>query len=152
MSHRHLPQRVLQQIRELVARRQPVQVRLVSRGHLAEIESVVTRVVEEVALDTPRLAIHLFPHVPRLDVHQHRVQLERTLAGLGLPATRRRLVRSRHHPLLALAVQQLLAVERHGVVVDLVDELVELALLEIPLVERLGQVREVGVRDDTRPF
>src|SRR5256884_7427703 len=73
-------------------------------------------------------------------------------AGLGLPTARGRLVRPRHHPLLALAVQQLLAVERHGVVVDLVDELVELALLEIPLVERLGQVGEVGFRDDTRPF
>ena len=37
---------------------------------------------------------------------------------------------------LALPVEHLLAVERHGEVVDLVEELVDLALLEIEAVQR----------------
>src|SRR5215472_2621162 len=111
------------------------------------------RVVEEVALDAPRLFVDLFPHGTRLDVDLHRVEMQRTESGLGRSAGVRWLTRAGHRPLLAFAVENLLAVERDGIVVYLFQKFVELSFLCVPSVEGL---REIGALliggDDHRAF
>src|SRR5208337_1166914 len=85
-SHKHVADRqfaqaLVKQISKLIARRNSVEIRLVLLLCLGEIEAVVVRIVEEVALNPPSLVIDLLPHGAGLDIHLPAVQFERADAG-----------------------------------------------------------------------
>ncbi len=67
MSQRGLAEHLLEQRRQIAARREAVEEGRVARRGLAEIEAMVAGVVHEVALDSPGLAEHLAPLLPRID-------------------------------------------------------------------------------------
>ena len=60
---------LLEEVVEIVAARDVLKVRLVLRLCGLEVEAVVVRVVEEVALDAPDLAVHLPPLGARVNLH-----------------------------------------------------------------------------------
>ncbi len=106
---------------------------------------MVVRIVEEVALDAPRLVVHLLPFRARIDRDLNVAEVQRPLARL------RRAVDAGDGPLAIGAIQHLRAfgreAERRRFALadiaawvkahDAIDELHELAAREIPLVQRL---------------
>ncbi len=75
------------QVGELVARRQTVEVGLVLGLDLGEIEPVIVRIVEKIALQMPGLAIHLPPLGARIEHGGHGAIVHR-LARRPRPANR----------------------------------------------------------------
>ena len=108
------------------------------------------RVVEEVPLDPPRLVKHLLPERDGFDPQLHAVEFHRSFAGLRLGLRHRRLGGSCDRPLIRPAIQHLFAVERHGEAVDIVQELLDLALAEIEFLDRQLQILDVALANDER--
>ena len=153
MTDRELAESFVQQIGEFVTRGETVEVGRVATLSLAEIEAVMVRVIEEVALNAPGLVVHLAPRRTRLEQHLPAVELQRPIAGLqwcASSAAAGSLVGCHGRPLLTLAVEDFRAVAREGKVVDLIEELVGLTLLQVELVEHLRQVRLHVLRNDRR--
>ena len=91
------------------------------------------RVIEEAALYTPDLVVHLPPLGARRDIHLHGVELQRaTFAGLRWALGR--FLGLSDEPLILLPVEHLLAVKRQVKGVDALDELLRLARLQVKLV------------------
>src|SRR5437868_4172961 len=93
----------------------------------------MVRVVEEIALNPPSLAIDLFPHGLRIDVHLHGLKLKWTFARFWFTRLARRLIRGRDPKLLAFFVEQLRTVRRELEVAHVIHELVDLALAQVEL-------------------
>ena len=113
---------------------------------------MIVRVVEEIALDAPGLVVDLLPHGARLDVDFPSVELEWTEAGLGRTCAGGTIVGRRCGPGIAFAVENFFAIEGNGEVVDVVHELVDLALAEIELLESLIHIGIVVFGDDQGGF
>ena len=113
------------------------------------------RVVEEIAFDAPGLVVNLLPHGAGLDVDFPAVKFERTETGLGRGSgagAATAIVRRRGCPRLALAVENLFAIEGDSKVVDFFQQLVDLALAQVEFLDRLIYIRLVFFSDDLRTF
>ena len=152
VPNRELAEHLLEQIVEVRAAGEPLEVGLVPLLGRHEIETMMVGVVEEVALDAPRLVVHLSPFREGIDLDFHLVELERLLLRP------RRLERGADDPLLVPLVEDLLAVvrepERAGSLAhvaalveaaDALDQLVQLARVEVELVEGLARARSLGL-------
>ena len=92
MADRHLAQALLKQIGKFVAGRDAVKVGRVFLLHLLDVESVIVRVIEEIALDAPGFVIDLLPHGAGLNVDFPSIEFERTKARLGRARSGRTIV------------------------------------------------------------
>ncbi len=96
-------------------------------------------IVEEVPLDAPDLVVHLLPLRARVHVDLHLRELERPLTGLVRPFPRLgRLRGAAHEPLLALLVEDLLAVRGHDERGHVLQQLVRLPRLQDELLDGEG--------------
>ena len=77
----HLAERFREDIVQVPPRPEILEIRLISLLRGLQVETVVTGIVEEVALDSPGLAVHLFPLGARIDVHLEVLGLEHPLIG-----------------------------------------------------------------------
>ena len=102
------PNRVIQ----IVPRRDAVEIRRILFGERGEIYAVSMRVVQKVAFDPPNFVEHLLPFGARLDPDLHILNFQLPVAGLY----RRRSGSDR--PVVALLVQNFLAIERNGEVLN----------------------------------
>ena len=101
------------------------------------------RIVEEVALDPPGLVINLLPHRARLNIDFPAIEFERTGSRLRRTAASRSVIGRGCRPGVTFPVENLLAIKRDSEVVDVFDGLIDLALGQIELLERLRDVREI---------
>src|SRR5690349_13017539 len=73
-----------------------------------KIQTMVVRIVEEVALDPPYFVVHLIPLHARIDVYLHRVEMKSAVARLGHDGRRRN--EPRRAGARPLTIKRLLAV------------------------------------------
>ncbi len=99
------------------------------------------RIVKEVALDAPGFVVDLLPHGAGLDVDFPAIELKRTEAGLGRGSGGGAIVGRHGRPGVALAIENLFAVEGNCEVVHIFDDLVDLALAEVEFLDGLADVR-----------
>ena len=129
---------LLEQMDEIVARREASEVWLEASSRGSPIEAVKIRIIEEIALDPPCIVIHLPPLLARVDVCLELRDVQRT-------APRLRLLHRRHdHPLRFLAAHAhecLLAISRDRERGDAIQHLLELALFEIEAIRRCRRWR-----------
>src|SRR5258708_1225193 len=125
VAGRPLAKTFVEQIGEFVAGGDAVEIRRVFLFGLVEIQTVIVRVVEEVALDAPGFVVDLLPHGTGLDVDFPSVEFEWTETGLGrgCAAGTTTIIGGRGRPGVALAVKNFLAVEGDGEVIDVLDQL-----------------------------
>src|SRR5215469_15220493 len=151
VSDRQFSEAFLKQVREFIPRCDAVEIGSVLFFWFLEIEALIFRIVEEVALDPPRLVINLLPHGAWLNVNLPVVELERTESRLGR-ASAWPVIRRCSGPGVALAIENLLAIERDREVVDVFKDLIDFALAQIELLDGLAHVRLVVFRNHQRPF
>src|SRR5215467_13546220 len=85
----------------------------------------MVRIVEKVALNTPRLVVHLIPLRPRVGIHFHLIQLERAFARLWCRC------RTCNEPARTLLVEHLFAVGGNLEGADTAEEWLGLARAQI---------------------
>src|SRR6185503_4405970 len=105
------------------------QIWLIFFGGRLQVETVVIRVVEEVALDTPRLVVHLFPLSPGIDIDLHVLGFDLSFTGLH------RLRRGSDEPVVALTEEHLLSVGGEIKRANTVEDFFKLALLHVELMQ-----------------
>src|SRR5579862_4273613 len=111
VTDRHLSQTLLEQVRELVAGGDAIQIRRILFLDLLQIETVIVRVIEEVTLNAPRLVVNLLPHRARLDINLPAVKLQRTETWFWRPRAAGAVVWRGRRPGIALAIKNFLAIE-----------------------------------------
>ena len=84
-----------------------------------------------------------------MNVNLHGLEFQRTFAGLGLVTlfTRRRLLRTRHRPLLLFSVEEFFAVGRDCEIIYVFEEFIHLALAQVEPLQRLLKVLLVIFRN-----
>ena len=100
VAERQVAEHLGEQVVEVAAAADAIDKRRVGLLGVGEIEAVRARVVEKVALDPPRLVVHLLPLEPRVDPHFHVGELQRH-------GRLRRLDEREQFPIVVLANQQL---------------------------------------------
>src|SRR5256885_92112 len=101
MAQRQLAEHLAEQVIEITAAGEPVEVRPILARRLRQIEAMMARIVDEVALQPPDLVVHLLPFSLRIDAQLHVIDLQgvvRDAAWSGGAAD---------DPALALAIEQL---------------------------------------------
>ncbi len=138
-----------EQIIQVAARGNALQIRCILPLGRRQIESVETRIVEEIALDPPDLVIHLLPLDSRIHFHLNAIRLQRFRGSRWSWWRRgRRGSRSRRHR-LGLPGEHLLAVARDLEERHAANRHVGLLGLEVEAVD--GQ-REWNARSKRRRF
>ena len=118
MSDRQFAQHLLEKVIQLRPVNGGVEERPISSCHCLEIETVVIRVVEEVAFNSPNFSVHLFPFRPGIHIDLGVFHLQNFAVGL------KRLGRGGDEPFPSLPQQYLFAVGRNVESRDSVHELV----------------------------
>jgi len=126
-----LPEHLLEEIVEVLAAGDALEVGGVSLFRRGEVEAVGAGVVEEIALEAPDLVIHLPPFDERLDEDLHLPGVQGALPGLD------RAGRRGDRPLRPLVDEDLLARGRKDKVADAVQVLVGLPGAQVELMEVL---------------
>src|SRR5208283_1920484 len=76
---RDLAQHVAENIAEIGAAHDVVNIGLISRDQALHVGAVEVGIVEEVALNPPNFPVHLLPFGARINVYLHGIELERTV-------------------------------------------------------------------------
>ena len=113
MAELDFTKRIFEQVVQLIARSEAVEIWLIFLLRLRKIETVMVRVIKKVSLHSPRFVILMLPHVAWLDVNLHRIELQRPFARLWFGAVSGRLLGVCDGPLLAFPIEQLVAVRRN---------------------------------------
>ena len=137
MSDREITQHLFEEKIEVAARAHTGEIGLEALFRRDEIETVIVRVVKEVALDAPDLVIHLLPIGARIDENFHSTRIERARAGL------RRFRRRHDEPVPILRVERLFAVGRKNERGDAGRKRRDLARGHVEL--RDGEPRRAGI-------
>src|SRR5688572_24756179 len=151
MADRQLTEHFLEKITQVSAVSERIKVRLVLLRRRLQVQAVVVRVIEKVALNAPGLAVHLLPLGPRVNIDLHVFGLDLSFAGLD------RLRGGNDEPVVGLTrgltEEHLFTVGRDVKAANAVQNLFELALLHVELVQsdpRYTWCRRQGFKEEDR--
>ena len=134
MADGQVVEHLCEQVIQISAMPDDIQIRLVEFFRRFQVEAVQVRIVKEIALAAPDFLVHLLPLGLRIDAHFHLAGLQHIRpAGRSRRHWRAERRRRRDHPVRPLAIENFFAVGRNREGADAFDGFIELALVEVIL-------------------